>query len=175
MILLFLLVNILHYWYKYILYIAAVLSLQGSLEIFTGLGLIMGPPVGGWFYQSFGYEVPFLLLGCFLLIMVPFNIYVLPTIGSSLWFQHINRSFRVISKYFDFEYLFVLLSTQRPIPRRIRSFDFSPKWKSSSSATPYSLLARDWASWMPRCPCLLWRRYNFFFSMQSSRFTSTNS
>lgn len=26
-----------------------------------------------------------------------------------------------------------------PIPRRIRSFDFSPKWKSSSSATPYSL------------------------------------
>ncbi|XP_073339010.1 MFS-type transporter SLC18B1 isoform X1 [Pagrus major] len=57
-----------------------VATVLGSLEIFTGLGLIMGPPVGGWFYQSFGYEVPFLLLGCFLLIMVPFNIYVLPTI-----------------------------------------------------------------------------------------------
>ncbi|XP_029685710.1 MFS-type transporter SLC18B1-like [Takifugu rubripes] len=57
-----------------------VATVLGSLEIFTGLGLIMGPPVGGWFYQSFGYEVPFMLLGCFLLVMVPFNIYVLPVI-----------------------------------------------------------------------------------------------
>ncbi|XP_072314145.1 MFS-type transporter SLC18B1 [Eucyclogobius newberryi] len=57
-----------------------VATVLGSLEIFTGLGLILGPPVGGWFYQSFGYEVPFMLLGCFLLIMVPFNIFVLPTI-----------------------------------------------------------------------------------------------
>lgn len=55
-----------------------VATVLGSLEIFTGLGLILGPPVGGWFYQSFGYEVPFMLLGCLLLIMVPFNIYVLP-------------------------------------------------------------------------------------------------
>ncbi|XP_028251527.1 MFS-type transporter SLC18B1 [Parambassis ranga] len=59
-----------------------VATVLGSLEIFTGLGLIMGPPVGGWFYESFGYEVPFLLLGCLLLIMVPFNIYVLPTIDA---------------------------------------------------------------------------------------------
>uniref|UniRef100_A0AAQ6A956 Major facilitator superfamily (MFS) profile domain-containing protein n=1 Tax=Amphiprion ocellaris TaxID=80972 RepID=A0AAQ6A956_AMPOC len=57
-----------------------VATVLGSLEIFTGLGLILGPPVGGWFYQSFGYEVPFMLLGCLLLVMVPFNIYVLPSI-----------------------------------------------------------------------------------------------
>ncbi|KAG7229092.1 hypothetical protein INR49_013033, partial [Caranx melampygus] len=57
-----------------------VATVLGSLEIFTGLGLIMGPPVGGWFYQSFGYEVPFMLLGSLLMIMVPFNIYILPTI-----------------------------------------------------------------------------------------------
>ncbi|RVE57613.1 hypothetical protein OJAV_G00218030 [Oryzias javanicus] len=57
-----------------------VATVLGSLEIFTGLGLILGPPVGGWFYHSFGYEVPFLLLGCLLLVMVPFNIYVLPSI-----------------------------------------------------------------------------------------------
>ncbi|XP_042356696.1 LOW QUALITY PROTEIN: MFS-type transporter SLC18B1 [Plectropomus leopardus] len=59
-----------------------VATVLGSLEIFTGLGLIVGPPVGGWFYQSFGYEVPFMLLGCLLLVMVPFNIYVLPNIES---------------------------------------------------------------------------------------------
>lgn len=63
--------------------------IQGSLEVFAGLGLILGPPIGGWFYQSFGYEVPFLLLGCVLLIMVPFNIYVLPSIGSSLNIRNI--------------------------------------------------------------------------------------
>ncbi|KAL6105305.1 slc18b1 [Pungitius sinensis] len=57
-----------------------VATVLGGLEVFTGLGLILGPPLGGWFYQSFGYEVPFMLLGCFLLIMVPFNIYVLPSI-----------------------------------------------------------------------------------------------
>ncbi|XP_072221450.1 MFS-type transporter SLC18B1 [Leuresthes tenuis] len=57
-----------------------VATVLGSLEIFTGLGLILGPPVGGWFYHSFGYEVPFMLLGCLLLIMVPFNFFVLPSI-----------------------------------------------------------------------------------------------
>uniref|UniRef100_A0A3Q0SMW4 Solute carrier family 18 member B1 n=1 Tax=Amphilophus citrinellus TaxID=61819 RepID=A0A3Q0SMW4_AMPCI len=57
-----------------------VATVLGSLEIFAGLGLILGPPVGGWLYQSFGYEVPFLFLGCFLFIMAPFNIYILPSI-----------------------------------------------------------------------------------------------
>lgn len=61
-----------------------VATVLGSLEIFTGLGLILGPPVGGWFYQTFGYEVPFMLLGCLLLIMVPFNIQVLPTIEADV-------------------------------------------------------------------------------------------
>ncbi|XP_054653129.1 MFS-type transporter SLC18B1 isoform X4 [Dunckerocampus dactyliophorus] len=59
-----------------------VATVLGSLEVFTGLGLILGPPVGGWFYQSFGYEVPFMLLGCFLLVMVPLNIYILPSIDA---------------------------------------------------------------------------------------------
>ncbi|KAM4624937.1 MFS-type transporter SLC18B1 [Polymixia lowei] len=56
-----------------------IATVLGSLEIFTGLGLILGPPIGGWLYQSFGYEIPFMTLGCFLLVMVPFNMYILPT------------------------------------------------------------------------------------------------
>ncbi|XP_029282479.1 MFS-type transporter SLC18B1 [Cottoperca gobio] len=59
-----------------------VATVLGSLEMFTGLGLILGPPVGGWFYDSFGYEVPFMFLGSLLFVMVPFNIYVLPNIES---------------------------------------------------------------------------------------------
>ncbi|XP_034001998.1 MFS-type transporter SLC18B1-like isoform X2 [Trematomus bernacchii] len=59
-----------------------VATVLGSLEMFAGLGLILGPPVGGWFYESFGYEVPFMLLGGLLFLMVPFNILVLPNIQS---------------------------------------------------------------------------------------------
>ena len=54
---------------------------QGSLEMFTGLGLILGPPLGGWLYQAYGYELPFLVLGCILLLMVPFNMIVMPSCG----------------------------------------------------------------------------------------------
>ncbi|XP_076013766.1 MFS-type transporter SLC18B1-like [Genypterus blacodes] len=60
-----------------------IASVFGLLEIFTGLGLILGPPIGGWLFHSFGYEVPFLFLGCFVLIMVPINIYILPSIETN--------------------------------------------------------------------------------------------
>ncbi|XP_035271803.1 MFS-type transporter SLC18B1 isoform X2 [Anguilla anguilla] len=55
-----------------------IATVLGSLEIFTGLGLILGPPFGGMLYQSFGYELPFISLGCVLFLMVPFNMYMLP-------------------------------------------------------------------------------------------------
>ncbi|XP_040286029.1 MFS-type transporter SLC18B1-like [Bufo bufo] len=50
----------------------------GSLEIFTGLGLVLGPPVGGILYETFGYEVPFITIGCLILLMIPLNIFALP-------------------------------------------------------------------------------------------------
>ncbi|KAK6304733.1 hypothetical protein J4Q44_G00253190 [Coregonus suidteri] len=59
-----------------------IATVLGSLEMFTGLGLILGPPIGGWLYQSFGYKVPFMALGCFLILMVPFNMYILPSFAA---------------------------------------------------------------------------------------------
>ncbi|NXO03924.1 S18B1 protein, partial [Rhinopomastus cyanomelas] len=53
-------------------------TVLGSLEIFTGLGLVLGPPIGGFLYQSFGYEVPFIVVGCVVLLLVPVNMYMLP-------------------------------------------------------------------------------------------------
>ncbi|KAG7249075.1 hypothetical protein CRUP_021063, partial [Coryphaenoides rupestris] len=47
-----------------------VATILGSLQIFTGLGLILGPPFGGWMYQAAGYELPFMVLGCVLLLML---------------------------------------------------------------------------------------------------------
>ncbi|XP_067882579.1 MFS-type transporter SLC18B1-like [Heterodontus francisci] len=55
-----------------------IAAIMGALEIFSGLGLISGPPIGGFLYQSFGYEVPFIALGCIVLSMVPLNMYILP-------------------------------------------------------------------------------------------------
>lgn len=60
-----------------------IATVLGSLEIFTGLGLVLGPPIGGFLYQSFGYEIPFMVLGCVVLIMVPLNMYLLPTYDST--------------------------------------------------------------------------------------------
>ncbi|XP_065536924.1 MFS-type transporter SLC18B1 isoform X4 [Lathamus discolor] len=54
-----------------------IATVLGSLEIFTGLGLVLGPPLGGFLYQSFGYEVPFITVGCVVLVLVPVNMCVL--------------------------------------------------------------------------------------------------
>ncbi|NXF96704.1 S18B1 protein, partial [Eubucco bourcierii] len=59
-----------------------IATVLGSLEIFTGLGLVLGPPLGGFLYQSFGYEVPFITLGCVVLLLVPVNMYILPKYDS---------------------------------------------------------------------------------------------
>nr|XP_019588306.1 PREDICTED: MFS-type transporter SLC18B1 [Rhinolophus sinicus] len=58
-------------------------TVLGSLEIFSGLGLVLGPPLGGLLYQSFGYEVPFILLGGITLLMVPLNMCILPNYESN--------------------------------------------------------------------------------------------
>ncbi|NXS08226.1 S18B1 protein, partial [Neodrepanis coruscans] len=59
-----------------------IATVLGSLEIFSGLGLVLGPPLGGFLYQSFGYEVPFITLGCLLLVFVPVNMCILPKYDS---------------------------------------------------------------------------------------------
>ncbi|XP_072499479.1 MFS-type transporter SLC18B1 isoform X5 [Notamacropus eugenii] len=60
-----------------------VATVMGSLEIFSGLGLVLGPPLGGFLYQTFGYEVPFIFLGCLVLLMVPINMCILPNYDSA--------------------------------------------------------------------------------------------
>ncbi|XP_054836797.1 MFS-type transporter SLC18B1 isoform X2 [Eublepharis macularius] len=60
-----------------------IATVLGSLEIFTGLGLVLGPPIGGFLYQSFGYEIPFIVLGSVVIIMVPLNMYLLPKYDSA--------------------------------------------------------------------------------------------
>ncbi|XP_042546351.1 MFS-type transporter SLC18B1 [Dipodomys spectabilis] len=57
-------------------------TVLGSLEVFSGLGFILGPPLGGFLYQSFGYSIPFTFLGCIVLLMIPLNICIVPNYES---------------------------------------------------------------------------------------------
>ncbi|XP_034232465.1 MFS-type transporter SLC18B1-like [Thrips palmi] len=65
-----------------------------SLETFFGLGLIVGPTVGGALYQVGGYTTPFVVLGSALFLSAIMTAFVLPdhgqhesepTQGASLW------------------------------------------------------------------------------------------
>ncbi|XP_077989877.1 MFS-type transporter SLC18B1-like [Glandiceps talaboti] len=51
----------------------------GILEIFNGLGIMIGPPLGGYLYSIGGYALPFVALGIFTLVIVFCNILVLPS------------------------------------------------------------------------------------------------
>ncbi|XP_062864016.1 MFS-type transporter SLC18B1-like [Trichomycterus rosablanca] len=55
-----------------------IATILGFMEVFTGIGLILGPPLGGWMYESFGYEIPFIALGSLLFLAVPLNMWILP-------------------------------------------------------------------------------------------------
>ncbi|XP_078683074.1 MFS-type transporter SLC18B1-like [Branchiostoma floridae x Branchiostoma belcheri] len=44
-----------------------VATVMGTLEIFTGLGLMAGPPIGGFLYDAGGFKLPFLVVGGVLL------------------------------------------------------------------------------------------------------------
>lgn len=50
----------------------------GTLETFFGLGIIAGPTIGGALYEAGGYSLPFVLLGCLLLVGCVVTCIILP-------------------------------------------------------------------------------------------------
>lgn len=59
--------------------------LQALLETCFGLGLILGPTVGGALYEWGGYPLPFVVLGTFLLLGGVLTFCFLPTSGEKSW------------------------------------------------------------------------------------------
>nr|XP_047145094.1 MFS-type transporter SLC18B1-like isoform X3 [Hydra vulgaris] len=51
----------------------------GVLELFTGLGFMTGPPLGGFLYQYGGFKLPFLVTGSMVLVVVFVVFWVLPS------------------------------------------------------------------------------------------------
>ncbi|CAK8683195.1 unnamed protein product [Clavelina lepadiformis] len=51
---------------------------MGLSEVFTGLGMICGPLLGGWLYQTGGFQLPFIVVGIIMCIGFVINSIVVP-------------------------------------------------------------------------------------------------
>ncbi|ESO10478.1 hypothetical protein HELRODRAFT_91778, partial [Helobdella robusta] len=54
-----------------------IATMFGTLEMFTGLGLMAGPPIGGALYELGGFASPFATLGSFILVIGLISIFML--------------------------------------------------------------------------------------------------
>ncbi|XP_063953212.1 MFS-type transporter SLC18B1-like isoform X1 [Lytechinus pictus] len=59
-----------------------VAQMSGFLELFLGLGLAVGPPLGSLLYTIGGYELPFLVLGCTSVALTIIDIFIIPDTSS---------------------------------------------------------------------------------------------
>ncbi|CAG0879540.1 unnamed protein product [Cyprideis torosa] len=54
-------------------------SVMGLMETFVGIGLSVGPALGGFLYSLGGFLLPFVVLGSILLLSVPINLFLIPS------------------------------------------------------------------------------------------------
>lgn len=56
-------------------------SVLGILETFVGLGLSVGPAIGGVLYSLGGFQLPFFVLGVAMIAVTPINVLLLPPVN----------------------------------------------------------------------------------------------
>ncbi|KAK2155600.1 hypothetical protein LSH36_236g04048 [Paralvinella palmiformis] len=57
-----------------------VATVFGTLELFSGLGFMIGPPIGGALYQLGGFKLPFISFGVLVIIIGLFSVMLLPSV-----------------------------------------------------------------------------------------------
>ncbi|XP_045182089.2 MFS-type transporter SLC18B1-like isoform X1 [Mercenaria mercenaria] len=58
----------------------SVITVMGSLETFSGLGMMVGPPIGGALYEIGGYGLPFFVMGTVVILCGLLTTLVMPRI-----------------------------------------------------------------------------------------------
>ncbi|KAJ7334327.1 hypothetical protein OS493_014637 [Desmophyllum pertusum] len=53
-------------------------TVTGAMETFTGLGFMLGPPLGGVLYSAGGFKLPFIVMGSLVLSILPVVLVILP-------------------------------------------------------------------------------------------------
>lgn len=71
-----------------------VASVSGMLEVFTGMGFMIGPAIGGVLYEYGGFKAPFLFMGILLMVGTIVVQFLLPDEGSS----HVENATFPLSK-----------------------------------------------------------------------------
>ncbi|XP_017781207.1 PREDICTED: MFS-type transporter SLC18B1-like isoform X2 [Nicrophorus vespilloides] len=68
-------------------------SVLGILETFVGLGMSTGPAIGGILYSLGGFDLPFFVLGITMILIIPINVWLLPSLKE---FNMNNNSISVL-------------------------------------------------------------------------------
>ncbi|XP_046368872.2 MFS-type transporter SLC18B1-like [Haliotis rufescens] len=69
----------------------------GMMEVFVGLGMTVGPAIGGFLYTLGGFHLPFVVVGCLIVLSLPFNYFLLPSVRDARHFKSTNAD-RAVSK-----------------------------------------------------------------------------
>ncbi|XP_078314593.1 MFS-type transporter SLC18B1-like isoform X2 [Crassostrea virginica] len=59
-----------------------IIGNYGYLELFTGVGMMVGPAIGGGLYSLWGYGLPFYVLGCVLVIAGIISFFTMPKLNN---------------------------------------------------------------------------------------------
>ncbi|XP_046565512.1 MFS-type transporter SLC18B1-like [Haliotis rubra] len=62
----------------------------GLTEVFVGLGMTVGPAIGGFLYTLGGFHLPFVVVGCLIVLSLPFNYFLIPAVRDTPRFVSTN-------------------------------------------------------------------------------------
>ncbi|XP_033123385.1 MFS-type transporter SLC18B1-like isoform X2 [Anneissia japonica] len=110
----------------------SVAQVLGTLEIFVGVGMMIGPFIGGILYDAGGYILPFATLGCFMLIHSLALFYILPKddenilrkCGSYLWLMSLPGSW--VGTFTTFVGAATLTFLDPTLSTELEKFDLTP-------------------------------------------------
>lgn len=71
-------------------------AVLGILETFVGLGMSIGPALGGFLYAYGGFAFPFYILGVLMILLVPVYLHVLPSVQGSPNHHQSSSLFRLL-------------------------------------------------------------------------------
>src|SRR5947209_2676265 len=79
------------YWHFKIFFISCFT--QSILELFSGIGVSIGPLFGGFLFIHFGFRSPFLFIALVQMLLSAYQIWRLPNITCNIYIIIINPTF----------------------------------------------------------------------------------
>nr|CAD7204864.1 unnamed protein product [Timema douglasi] len=97
-----------------------VSSNRATLEVFYGLGYIVGPMIGGLLFSLGGFALPFLVVGCVLLLDGLIICLVLPSLDSDRKTTRKERKVPSIRRVFEIDHVLVSSVIDQACPTKLK-------------------------------------------------------